>query len=195
MAQHAQTRVQARAHLYRPPSTLWRHREAIGVTTLRVLAIAIALAAVLWAAPGIRVEPVVHRVALFGHLAALLLGFGSVLAVDWTGLLWLLRRRTIGDVLLVAGSLHGAIWTGYAGLLVTGAVLGPNIAVPETAAKLALVLVIGWNGVLAGAVQSLLERPGAMSRQALLVAGLSTTVSQACWWGAIVIGFANAAQP
>lgn len=30
--------------------------------------------------------------ALFGHLMALLLGFGSVLSVDWFGFLWLLRR-------------------------------------------------------------------------------------------------------
>jgi hypothetical protein len=41
-------------------------------------------------------------VALFVHLISLVVGFGSVLAVDWYGLLSLSRRVTIGDVLLTA---------------------------------------------------------------------------------------------
>ena len=39
--------------------------------------------------------------ALFGHLIFLFIGFGSVLAVDWYGLLSLFGWTTIGDVLLV----------------------------------------------------------------------------------------------
>ena len=41
-------------------------------------------------------------VALFVHLISLVVGFGSVLAVDWYGLLSLSHRVTIGDVLLTA---------------------------------------------------------------------------------------------
>ena len=41
-------------------------------------------------------------VALFVHLISLVVGFRSVLAVDWHGLLSLSHRVTVGDVLLTA---------------------------------------------------------------------------------------------
>src|SRR5882724_3314333 len=39
-----------------------------------------------------------HSMALFVHLASLVAGFGAVLVIDWTGLLWVIGRRTFLDV-------------------------------------------------------------------------------------------------
>lgn len=152
-------------------------------------ALAAGMAAVLWTAAHVEADPLLHEVALFVHLGCLVVGFGAVIAVDWVALLWVLGRRGLIDVLDVAGYVHVPIWIGYAGLVLSGVLLSPDLASPLTQLKLALVLVIGLNGVVAtGLRRQLGER---LTRRLFLVAGACASLSQVAWWSAAVIGFLN----
>lgn len=149
---------------------------------------------VVLAAPHVHVAPPVYRLALFAHLAALVLGFGAVLTVDWFGLLWTLRRRSLTDVIQVASGTHTPIWLGLAGLTATGFVLAPDTSSPLTLAKLVAVLAVAVNGLYARRVQDDLSAlDGAPPPRSVLLRGaLAVTVSQAGWWTAMAVGFFNA---
>lgn len=151
------------------------------------------LAAAMWAASHVHPDPVLHDAALFLHLACLVLGFGSVLAVDWVACLWLAQRRTLADVVRTAGNTHLPIWVGYAGLVASGMLLEPDLSSRVTMVKLGLVLVIGWNGLLAGVLRGRLSRLREQPSHDLLTAAAAVgAVSQLGWWGAMLIGFLNA---
>ena len=153
------------------------------------LALTGAGAAAVWMAGHVAPDAVLHEVALFAHLACLVLGFGAVLTVDWLALLWLLGRCELSDVLHQAGRVTVPIWAGYGGLVLSGVLLSPDLTSPVTVAKLALVLLIGWNGILATWLHSrLIEDAGRFSFR--VSAGFAA-VSQLGWWGAMVIGFTN----
>jgi len=132
----------------------------------------------------------VHAVALFFHLAARVVGFGGVLAVDWVALLFTLGRRRLADLLETADTMLVPIWGGYAALVLSGLLLEPNLHSPITQVKLALVVVIGVNGGLALWLHSHLEHGG--GRAVMLIGGLCATISQVGWWGATLVGFINA---
>jgi len=153
-----------------------------------------AVAAAWWLAGVVHPDPHVHGTALFVHLACLTLGFGSVLAVDWVAMLWLLGRRTFGDVLAAADNAHVPIWAGYAGLVASGVLLEPDLTRGLTLTKVALVLAIGANGAYAtGLHRRLRSVPESGPDAALrLRCFAAATVSQCGWWGATAIGFLNA---
>ena len=147
-------------------------------------------AASVWAACHLASDRTLHDVALFAHLASLVVGFGAVITVDWAALLWLAGRCDLGQVLRQAGLVHVPIWGGFAGLVLSGALLEPDVTSPVTQAKLALVLLIGWNGLFAMWLHARLsEDPG---RFRLGASAVTTSVSQVGWWGAMTIGFLNA---
>jgi hypothetical protein len=134
-----------------------------------------------------------HQLLLFGHLAALALGLGAVLAIDWHGLLWLLRRIELPELLTVTSRLTTPVWMGLTGLVATGALLSPDTDSPLTQLKLLLVALVTFNGLHAGAVHNALLRAGGgpLPRR-LLARGLAVgAVSQVGWWGATVIGLLN----
>ncbi len=165
----------------RPPSPVWRG----AVVTAAWLTVVLATPAL--AVPG-RTAATVHTLALFAHLASVLLGFGAVLLVDWFGLLWLAGRRSLADVLRTAEGAHVPTWLGFAGLLGSGVFLGPPAGV-----KMVAVLVIGLNGVYAGVLLPRLGRHAGTPPAGLLVRSVvATTVSQAAWWTAVVAGFLTA---
>ena len=112
-----------------------------------------------------------------------------MLTVDWVALLWMLRRRRLTDVLTTASNVHVPIWAGYAGLVLSGVMLEPALGSLVTQVKLGLVLLIGWNGLVAMWLHHLLQ--GEVRRCVVLASALSATVSQVGWWGAMGIGFAN----
>jgi hypothetical protein len=151
--------------------------------------IAVAGAVCLWTATTVHPGRAVHDCALFVHLASLVVGFGAVLSVDWVALLWVLRRRRLSDVLVTAGNVHVPIWAGYSGLVLSGVLLEPSLGSPITQVKLALVLLIGWNGLVATWLHHVLH--GDVRRRLIVVSALSATVSQLGWWGAMAIGFVN----
>jgi hypothetical protein len=157
------------------------------------VAVTVAWAAAVWFGPRVAVNPALHRLALFGHLAALVLGFGAVLTVDWFGLLWILGRRNLIDVVRTARGVHVPIWLGLLGLLGTGMFLAPHPGSPLTAVKLVAVLMVAVNGVYVGTLHHRFARYGfnALPRALLVRAVAAGGVSQAAWWTAVVIGFIN----
>ncbi|MET9617102.1 hypothetical protein [Kitasatospora indigofera] len=146
-----------------------------------------------WVSAHVRADPTLHTVALFGHLAALVVGFGAVLVIDYLGLLWLLGRRSLRQVLTSTDSLHLPVWTGLAGLMFTGLFLHPDLSSPLTCVKLVAVLVIALNGLFAGTVQQRLAALGGRRppRRLLLTSAAAAGVSQLGWWLAVVVGFLN----
>lgn len=146
-----------------------------------------------WVALHLDAGPALRAVALFVHLAALILGLGTVQTIDYYGLLWLLGRRTLRQVLDFTGPLHVLVWSGLTGMVISGAVLGPDLALAATRVKLGLVLLVALNGVHAHALHRSLARQagGPLDRRLLVRGAMSAVVSQAGWWGAVAIGFLN----
>jgi hypothetical protein len=175
-----------------------RHRRApvrIGPLPL-VAAFAVTLVwlAVVLTARQIEAGPTVHRLALFGHLAALVVGFGPVLTVDWLGLQWMLGRIDLLAVLRTASDAHLLIWLGLIGLAGSGVLLAPDTSATLTRIKLAAVLVVALNGLYVGRMQQQLaayaDRPAPW--RLLARGGAAALTSQACWWTATAVGFLSA---
>ncbi|AXG14856.1 hypothetical protein DN585_16885 [Intrasporangium calvum] len=133
------------------------------------------------------------------HVMSLVVSFGAVLLVDWHGLLWLSGRRALTESTRLAAAASPIIWAGLGGLFLTGTLLRPDIGSPLTLLKLALVLAVCVNGAVMAPVRL---RLASLSADASPVdvperewhrMMLSTAVSQVGWWGAVVIGFVNAA--
>ena len=149
-----------------------------------------------WVSGHMHADATLRTVARFFHIAALAVGLGAVLAVDWLAVLWLSGRRGLSDVLNTARALQAPIWVGLAGLLVTGLFLRPNMESPLTVTKVGLVLAITLNGLYAHWLGQRLApyRGGAVPRRLLMQSAAAATVSQTGWWGATLIGFLNS-QP
>ncbi|MGW2559881.1 hypothetical protein ACWCXB_11655 [Streptomyces sp. NPDC001514] len=149
-----------------------------------------------WMSGHVHADPTLQTVARFFHVAALVVGLGSVLAVDWFAVLWLLGRRRLADILSTACTLQVPIWLGLAGLVVTGLFLRPNLESPLTLVKLGLVLALTLNGLYAHWLGQRLHlcEDNRVPRHLLIQSGAAATVSQTCWWGASLIGFLNS-QP
>ena len=135
--------------------------------------------------------PSVRTAALFVHLIALVVGFGSVLVVDWVGLMWLAGRRAFADVIRIADDLQPPIWVGLTGLLFSGVFLNAQLFVRMTWFKLLLVLLIMLNGLYAWVLHRRLTALGerAVPRPLLMRTTLVVAVLQFAWWGATIIGF------
>lgn len=140
---------------------------------------------------------VVHRVALAAHILALVLSFGAILVLDWVGLLWLLGRRDVHDTRRLDSAAQPLIWGGLAILLISGALLHPDLSSPPTQIKLVSILVLILNGlVLTRTMKQLHLLPPATLFTAM-AAGLrarllaALCVSQACWWTSVLVGLLN----
>ena len=141
--------------------------------------------------------PELHRIGLAVHIIALVLSFGTILVVDWLGLLWLLGKVQMHE----SGKLEAAgkplIWGGLALLLVSGSLIDPDLANPVTVVKLVCVLVLMLNGLgIAPAMHQLLALPactrfGELGRRLRLRLLIALNISQACWWTAVLIGLIN----
>ncbi|MFI7413054.1 hypothetical protein ACIBU0_30720 [Streptomyces sp. NPDC049627] len=155
--------------------------------------ICLAWAGSVWAALHVQVGPAVRTAALFVHLGALVIGLGSVLAIDYYGTLWLLGRRTLHQALEFADPLHVPVWAGLAGLVLSGTALDPDPRALLTRVKLVLVLLTALNGVHAQALhRTLVAQAGSRPPRRLIVRGvISAVLSQLGWWGALTIGFLN----
>lgn len=151
------------------------------------------LAAAIWLSTQVRPGPMWHDIALFAHLASLVVGFGAVLVADYFFVLWRLGRVTFAEAVRSTSWLHLLVWAGLAVLVASGTLLQPNLQSPVTLTKLGLVLALTLNGVhiaVLGRRMAALDGPPPL--RLLIRGGLATVVSQTCWWGAIVIGFLNA---
>ncbi|RIQ15776.1 hypothetical protein DY240_23725 [Jiangella rhizosphaerae] len=151
----------------------------------------VALAGVVLGSHLVDPPPALHTAAQFVHLACVVLGLGSVLAVDWLGLRWQLGRATLREVVSTAAALAVPIWLGLSGLMLSGMLLSPDYESTITLVKLAMVGVAGVVGVLALAVSRRLAARTSPSRRLLRAGLLMAATSQLAWWTATVIGFLN----
>jgi len=155
-----------------------------------------AWAAAIWLAMHLMADMTLHHVALFAHVAALIVGFGGVLSTDFQAVMWLMGRRSLADVIRFGGATHALIWIGLTGLVVSGSLLNPDFSQPLTRVKMALVLVVILNGLGALALHHRLGMgTRALSRRLLVRATALGMISQLAWWGAIFIGFMSTNSP
>jgi hypothetical protein len=166
----------------------------VSVSEARLLvAVPLLIAVVMVASSQIHAPLWLRSIALFGHLAALIVGLGSVLGVDYFGMLWLLRRIGLQAMLLQAHRMGPMIWCGLAGLVVTGAVLHPQLTVPLIMVKMISVIGISVVGILALATKRAMMRAAPRVPPRLMLRGLVlTAASQAFWWTAVLVGFLTA---
>ncbi len=169
------------------------------------LALEVAAVVAVWAGTvvvltAITIEhPVLHNVAHLGHLVSLAVGFGGVVVVDTYGLLWLAGRRSAAEVGRLAMTGHWLVLGGLTGLLVTGAMLHPDLSRLLPRIKMLLVLVVMLNGLNAHRLGRRLPglpphvRGGDIPWWFVPRGLVSALVSQVGWWGAIAIGFATSA--
>ena len=141
----------------------------------------------------IHASRLVHEIALFGHLSSLVVGFGSVLAVDWFGLLFLAGKMSMGAVLVQADRMTPLIWLGLLGLVGTGMFLQPDLTSSLVVVKLCSVLAISVVGALTLATKrQMVHRVAALPRRLMLRGMILASASQALWWTAVIIGFVSA---
>jgi hypothetical protein len=141
--------------------------------------------------------PELHRIGLAVHILALVLSFGTILVVDWLGLLWLMGKVHMHESPKLEKAAKPLIWGGLALLLASGALIQPDLTNPVTAVKLGCVLILMLNGLsIAPAMHKMFALPretrfselGRRLRTRLLIA---LSISQACWWTAVLIGLVN----
>ncbi|MEW1810269.1 hypothetical protein AB0284_06140 [Pseudarthrobacter phenanthrenivorans] len=182
--------------------TLRLHRESER-STRRLVAGLSAAAFVAWLlsvllSSTVFVDGYVHAIDLVVHDLFLVVAFGAIILVDWHGFLWLIGRRTLGEIIRLDGAATPLIWGGLAGMLATGVFLSPHLDSPMTEVKLAAVLVLSLNGIMLIPLMRRLARLPARTAFGDLSTGqrvhLMTclVISQLCWWTAIIIGFINA---
>lgn len=169
-----------------------RRRRAVAY-----VAIAAGWAASIWISQLIVAPPWLHAIALFVHLASLIIGLGAVLMVEWYGILWMTEWRSVRDLRQVDLTLKLPIWAGLIGLLASGALLHPDLSSPATLVKLGAVLVLSLNGValtrwtmyFAGFPRKM--RFKALPKRARARFVGSAILSQIAWWTAVIIGMIN----
>jgi hypothetical protein len=158
-----------------------------------LVAVPLLIVVVMLTSTQIQAPPWMRSIALFGHLAALVVGLGSVLAVDYFGLLWMLRKIRLQTMLLQAHRLGPMIWCGLIGLVATGALLRPHLTTPLIMVKMVSVIGVSVVGILALATKRAMMRSATRVPQRLLLRGLVlTAASQAFWWTAVLVGFLTA---
>ncbi len=139
----------------------------------------------------------VHRIGLAVHILALVVSFGTILVIDWIGLLWLLGKREIHEPGRLESGAKPLIWGGLAMLLASGAFINPDLGSMATRVKLVCVLVLMLNGLaIAPLMHRLLAMPvttrfGDVARGLRTRLVIALAVSQACWWTAVLIGLLN----
>lgn len=172
-----------------------RHRRALGYWC-----VLLALTLSLWIGSTVVPQEWLHTPALFGHLASVIVGLGSAVLLEMSGLLWMLRRSTLDDLRRVERTVSALAWLGIAGLLATGAFLQPDVTQPLTALKMLAVLIAAMNGVAMTRLTDELARLPGHVRFSMLPRRLQTwcvwsaVVSQTGWWTAVLIGMLNTAS-
>ena len=137
-----------------------------------------------------------HYIPLFIHILSLVIGFGGVIVVDTFGLLWLLKKIPLKTVTNTAEITQRLIWIGWFGLVISGSVLlyQQGTIRDLTWIKLFLVAMLGANGIFLHFIKKSMERLGnieVIPKVIMFRTSLASTISQAGWWGAMIIGFMN----
>lgn len=134
-------------------------------------------------------------IALFIHIVSFITAFGAVIAIDFTGLLWLLgwSKLKLAEVVRFAGITQRLIWLGWVGLVASGSVLIYHKGFIDnlTKIKLYFVVLVGLNGIFLHVIKKAMEKvPGEQLPARLkFKMALASMISQVGWWGALTIGF------
>ena len=130
------------------------------------------------------------------HLISVIIGFGAVIVIDTYGLLWLLKRKTLSEVLSVAHITQKLIWLGWFGAVISGFWIinwhWPRSEVLQT--KVYLVILLGLNGVWLHILKHHLDQLSKKTKLVIppgikLLMATTTVISQVGWWSIILIGF------
>jgi cytochrome bd-type quinol oxidase subunit 2 len=139
------------------------------------------------------------KLALFIHLIAFAIGFGSVMLVDIIGALWVFGKTDKQLVLKMSAIAQKIIWVSVVLLVVSGSILLPDQISARTRIKLAAVVILIINGVLldrlhkateAAHQNKFSELPRALQLRSIVL----ISISQLTWWTAIIIGFLNSSS-
>lgn len=138
----------------------------------------------------------INHIFLFIHLVSLIVGFGSVIVIDTLGLLWFLKKVKLSFVNQVANTTQPLIWIGWTGLVLTGIplILMKGGLSGLSTIKIFAVLMLGLNGMYLHLIKKSMDGitdEMEMPNLAKFRITLASSVSQAGWWTAIVIGFLN----
>lgn len=174
-----------------------KERRRLRRRAVAYVAVAAGWAASIWISTLLAPPAWLHSLALFVHLASVIVGLGAVLVVEWYGLLWMTEWRSVRELRQVDRTLKLPIWVGLIGVLASGALLQPNLDDPITLVKLGAVLVLSLNGVAITRWTTYFGRfPrkmrfGALPWRARFRFISSAVVSQIAWWTAVFIGMLN----
>ncbi len=133
-------------------------------------------------------------IALFFHLTFLILGFGSVMVIDATGILMLRKKISLDRVKKTAAITQPLIWAGWLGMVVSGVnlIYLKGYIDNLTWVKLFLVALLGLNGIFLHLIKKGLSKASEyenLSKIFRFRIFLTTAISQTGWWGALFIGF------
>ncbi len=160
-----------------------------------VLGLAVAWGLIIVASTAVDLGRFGHHVAIFAHVISLVLGFGSVLAIDVCGLAALRGRVSLAFAATVAATVDPLLWLGCLGLGLSGLLLAPNLSDPLMWVKLVAALAAVVNGVNARGVMAAMAsvrpdtRVADLPRPFLLRVFSAALISQAAWWTALTIGY------
>lgn len=130
------------------------------------------------------------------HLASLALAYGTVIIVDLIGGLWLLGELGRERMLKITAWAQPVIWAGLVGMMISGALLGPDLTKPLTRVKMTLVILLAVNGLNLDALrkrttqlsgQKFWDTPNSYKAWSVF----SIALSQALWISIIVIAALN----
>ncbi|MBO9625420.1 MAG: hypothetical protein J7484_03480 [Microbacterium sp.] len=182
-------------------TTLRMHRRrGVAVRSIGYAAVLIGWTASIVVGAMLPPLPDLRALALLVHLAALVVGLGAAVMVEYTGLMWVFGRGTLRGLRENEHRLAVPAWLGYTGLLVSGAVLAPDLGNVLTLVKLGAVLLAGLNAVAIDLlVRELDLLPADMPfrrvrRTVRLWSIVSGSVSQLAWWTAVIVGAMNTAS-
>jgi len=133
-------------------------------------------------------------ILLFFHLSFLILAFGSVLVTDLYGMLWIFDRLRFKRIVRLSGVTKKFILTGWFGMVITGIpmILMKGEVDQLMVIKIALVALVGMNGYPLHLMHEKIKEfkeDDVVPAIHIFRLSLALTVSQAGWWGAILIGF------
>ena len=131
---------------------------------------------------------------LFVHVVSIVVGFGAVLVLDFFGLWWMLKKRTLSEFLGVADISQILVWLGWGGLAASGVPLLFLKGYVDSLIilKIFLVALLGINGFFLHSIKKDARKVGKEEKVPPFVffrMVLSTCVSMLGWWGALAIGF------
>lgn len=173
-------------------AVLTRHFLRHGLVTAAVVAVA-------FGSTRVDTGELTRNVMVSLHIVGLVVGLGSVLLLDWSGLAWMVGLRRLRECLRLAEAARPLIWVGVVVLLVSGLFLRPDFHTWVPWVKMGAVVLVVNNGIVVDALDHQLRQLPSRSTFETLPTSIrkrlmtTATVSQLMWWTATVLGMVTTA--